>query len=62
MKKTDLTRGSLCQLLCAGNYQSPINLDLSNVVRDKNLMPINFFNYNKSVLYNIANNGDNSMI
>jgi len=48
--------------MCAGNYQSPINLDLSNVVRDKSLMPINFFNYNKSVLYNIANNGDNSMI
>ena len=47
--------------MCAGNMQSPIDLEVSTLTYNGNLLPINFNNYDKNVLWNIANNGDNSI-
>ena len=46
---------------CAGNLQSPINIDTKKATFDLKLSHFHFFNYDKILFWNITNNGHTSI-
>ena len=42
---------------CSGQIQSPINLEPSNAIPSAALRPMEFFNYDKVLKWDIKNNG-----